>query len=67
MLRDAALGGKAVLVVSSDFSEIEQLCHRVLVFNRGGVSAELEGGDISLAELTRHASAEAQIREEAFS
>src|SRR5690606_2738609 len=56
MLRHAAMGGKAVLVVSSDFSEIEQLCHRVVVFNRGRISAELAAGDISLASLTRCAS-----------
>ncbi|MGE0240703.1 MAG: sugar ABC transporter ATP-binding protein, partial [Parvibaculaceae bacterium] len=58
LLRQAALAGKAVLIASSDFSEIEQLCHRVVVFNRGRVSGELQGPAISLAALTRHASAQ---------
>jgi ABC-type sugar transport system ATPase subunit len=39
----------AVLLCSTDLDEIVSLCHRVLVFRRGRVAAELAG-----PELTRH-------------
>ncbi len=44
--------GRAVLIISSDFEEIEKVCHRALVFNRGIVSAEMERGRITVARLT---------------
>ncbi len=44
--------GRAVLMISSDFEEIEKVCHRALVFNRGVVTAEIDRADISVARLT---------------
>lgn len=41
--------GAVVLLCSTDLDEIVALCHRVLVFRRGEVAAELSGVD-----LTRH-------------
>ena len=38
-----------MLLCSTDLDEIVALCHRVLVFRRGVVAAELAG-----PELTRH-------------
>jgi len=35
--------GLAVVVVSTDFEEVAQICHRALVFNRGRIVAELAG------------------------
>jgi ribose transport system ATP-binding protein len=51
-LHDALERGVAVLLISSDFEEIEKVCHRALVFSRGGVVAELARRDISQARLT---------------
>ena len=33
--------GMAVLLISSDFEEVERICHRALVFSRGRVVAEI--------------------------
>ncbi len=44
--------GRAVLIISSDFEEIQKVCHRALVFNRGVVTAEIDRADISVARLT---------------
>jgi ribose transport system ATP-binding protein len=54
--------GRAVLLISSDFEEVEKVCHRALVFNRGQVTAEVRQPDITVARLTKLAagSGEAQ-------
>ncbi|KJY23820.1 MULTISPECIES: sugar ABC transporter ATP-binding protein [Streptomyces] len=57
MLDGAAADGTAVLLVSTDFEEVADLCHRALVFVRGSVAAELTGARLTPAELTRTASA----------
>jgi ribose transport system ATP-binding protein len=44
--------GRAVLLISSDFEEVEKVCHRALVFNRGQVTAEILRPDITVAKLT---------------
>jgi ribose transport system ATP-binding protein len=44
--------GRAVLLISSDFEEVEKICHRALVFNRGQVTAEIDRPQISVARLT---------------
>ncbi|WP_245504298.1 sugar ABC transporter ATP-binding protein [Lichenihabitans psoromatis] len=48
----AHANGRAVLLISSDFEEIEKVCHRALVFNRGTVTAEIAGPEITVARLT---------------
>ncbi len=48
----AHANGRAVLLISSDFEEVEKVCHRALVFNRGKVTAEIDGPDLSVARLT---------------
>jgi ribose transport system ATP-binding protein len=47
----------AILLVSTDFEEVEKVCHRALVFDRGRVVAELGMGDISTENLLAAASA----------
>ncbi|MBZ9599130.1 sugar ABC transporter ATP-binding protein [Streptomyces erythrochromogenes] len=55
---DAAAGaGLAVLLISTDFEEVADLCHRALVFGRGSVTAELAGAHLNVTELTHTASA----------
>ncbi|MEU7555378.1 sugar ABC transporter ATP-binding protein [Streptomyces sp. NPDC044571] len=57
LLDDAATEGLAILLVSTDFEEVADLCHRTLVFVRGSVAAEPAGAALTPAELTRAASA----------
>ncbi|MFJ8164347.1 sugar ABC transporter ATP-binding protein [Streptomyces sp. NPDC096136] len=57
MLDGAAARGTGILLVSTDFEEVADLCHRALVFVRGAVAAELSGARLTPAELTRTASA----------
>ena len=42
-VRRALQAGAAVVVVSTDFEEVANICHRALVFNRGRIVAELSG------------------------
>ncbi len=55
--------GAAILIVSTDFEEIANVCHRALVFDRGRVVAELAARDLSVNALL--AAASASIRPEA--
>ncbi|MFK0232784.1 sugar ABC transporter ATP-binding protein [Streptomyces vinaceus] len=57
LLDEALAAGLAVLLISTDFEEVADVCHRALVFGRGSVVAELAGGALSVSELTRTASA----------
>lgn len=45
--------GLAVLVASSDSDELERLCDRVLVMQRGVICAELTGSDVNKAAIDR--------------
>ncbi|RSS51628.1 sugar ABC transporter ATP-binding protein [Streptomyces sp. WAC07061] len=57
LLDEAAASGVGVLLVSADFEEVADLCHRALVLVRGAVGAELAGRELTVAGLTRTASA----------
>ncbi|WP_442812932.1 sugar ABC transporter ATP-binding protein [Streptomyces sp. NBC_01343] len=57
LLEEAPAEGAAVLLISTDYEEIAEVCHRALVFGRGTVVAELAGKALSVTELTRTASA----------
>ena len=48
--------GLAVLLISSDFEEVERICHRALVFSRGRVVAEIPQHELTVAALTSSAS-----------
>jgi ribose transport system ATP-binding protein len=48
--------GIAVLLISSDFEEVERICHRALIFSRGHLAAELPRDRLTVAALTRMAS-----------
>jgi ribose transport system ATP-binding protein len=49
--------GLTVIVVSTDFEEVANICHRALVFSRGRVVAELEQSALSTQSLIHAASA----------
>ena len=52
-LREIAAGGCGVLVVSSDLEEIEQVCDRAVVMERGQIRGVLEGGAVNTSALLR--------------
>ena len=57
LLFQALASGMGVLVVSTDFEEIANICHRAVVFSRGQVVAELSGAALSTETLIQAASA----------
>jgi ribose transport system ATP-binding protein len=48
--------GLAVVLISSDFEEVERICHRALVFSRGKVVAEIPREALTVSALTASAS-----------
>ena len=52
LLQLALRQGLAVLLISSDFEEVERICHRALVFSRGRVVAEIPRERLTVAALT---------------
>ncbi len=58
LLQQALQGGMAVLLVSSDFEEVERICHRALVFDRGRIGAEISRAELSVPLLTMLAAGE---------
>jgi ribose transport system ATP-binding protein len=53
----SVLNGAAILIVSTDFEEIANVCHRALVFDRGQLVAEVAGAQLSVNALLAAASA----------
>jgi ribose transport system ATP-binding protein len=49
--------GAAIVIVSTDFEEVANICHRALVFDRGRVVAELAGERLTADVLLAAASA----------
>jgi ribose transport system ATP-binding protein len=56
LLQQSLKEGMAVLLISSDFEEVERICHRALVFSRGHVVAEIPHDQLTIANLTASAS-----------
>ncbi|MWA02226.1 ATP-binding cassette domain-containing protein [Actinomadura sp. LD22] len=52
IVRGLAAEGKAVLIASSDLAELVELCHRVVVFQRGRVVGSLAGGRLTEPALS---------------
>ena len=56
-LLDRALArGVAALLISTDFEEVAQVCHRALVFKDGRIVREISRADLSVASLVAYAS-----------
>jgi ribose transport system ATP-binding protein len=53
IIRQGAAAGAAVLVVSSDLDELEQLSDRVLVLADGRITHELRGRDTHRGAITQ--------------
>ncbi|PVX85925.1 sugar ABC transporter ATP-binding protein [Paraburkholderia unamae] len=56
LLGDAVRTGMAVVLISSDFEETAQICHRALVFRNGTITRELPLEQLSVSELLHCAS-----------
>lgn len=52
IIRRAAADGCAVIVASSDLSEIHALCDRAVILSRGKISDEVIAGELDVDELT---------------
>ncbi|MHB1104374.1 MAG: sugar ABC transporter ATP-binding protein [Devosia sp.] len=50
----AARRGAAVLIGSTDYGQLAQVCHRVLIFARGQILAELTGTDLTKDNIAAH-------------
>jgi ribose transport system ATP-binding protein len=57
LLFEALASGMGVLIVSTDFEEIANICHRAIVFSRGLPVAELTGARLTTESLIQAASA----------
>lgn len=54
LIKRLAESGKAIVVISSDLPEVMNLSHRLLVFSRGRISAELPREEISESTVLAH-------------
>jgi ribose transport system ATP-binding protein len=59
-IADQAAQGRAILLISSELTEILGLAHRVLVMCDGTITAELDGARVTQEEILRYALGEAQ-------
>jgi simple sugar transport system ATP-binding protein len=57
IIRQKALEGMAVIIVSDDIPEIVQIANRVIVIHHGETAAELEASEISEARLYKELAA----------
>jgi ribose transport system ATP-binding protein/rhamnose transport system ATP-binding protein len=51
LLHEAAAAGAVVIYLSTDLEELVSACHRVLVFHRGGICAEVAGDELTSVAL----------------
>jgi ribose transport system ATP-binding protein len=54
-LADELERGLTVLLISTDFEEVANLCHRALIFDRGHIVAELADIELTVPNLIRAA------------
>ena len=52
IVRDLAAAGKTTLITSTDLTELVDLCHRVLVFQHGRITAEIGAEALSEQALS---------------
>jgi ribose transport system ATP-binding protein len=57
LFNQALADGASIILISTDFEEVANICHRALVFDRGKVVAELAGAALSVEALLSAASA----------
>jgi len=52
-LAEVCANGGAVICATSEFEQLETIAHRVLVFDRGRIKAELNGDDVTKASIAQ--------------
>ncbi len=55
LLAGLARRGKAVIMVSSDLTELMGMCHRILVFSRGNIVADVPRAEFDQESILTHA------------
>ena len=53
-LGDAAENGTTIIIASTDYEQLAQICHRVLIFGRGAIVAELTDNQVSKESIAEH-------------
>ncbi len=53
-LDGAAASGASIVIGSTDYEQLAQLCHRVLIFSRGVVVAELTGSQLTKEQIAEY-------------
>jgi ribose transport system ATP-binding protein len=53
LIRELADEGKGIILICSDFAELEAICTRVVALHEGTLSGELDGDEISEDALIR--------------
>lgn len=61
-IREVAAAGTAVMIVTSDFEEVANLCSRAFVFVRGVLQTELLGNDVTISAMASSLAGEAPVR-----
>jgi ABC-type sugar transport system ATPase subunit len=64
LITEQARAGKAILLISSELSEIMGLAHRILVMHDGRIVASLKSSETDQAEILRYALGEEQPQRE---
>lgn len=54
LLDEASLAGAAILISSTDYDQLAHICHRVLIFSRGQIVAELTGSMLTKDSISEH-------------
>jgi ABC-type sugar transport system ATPase subunit len=56
IIRDLASAGKGVILITSEYEDLESMCNRVLVMFKGRIVKELTGEQVNRAEIRKHLS-----------
>jgi len=52
LLAEQLAAGQAILLISTDFEEVAEICHRALVFRHGEIVSELDGSALNIETVT---------------
>ncbi|WP_418138393.1 ATP-binding cassette domain-containing protein [Marinomonas sp. RS-M-Aa-14] len=61
LLKASVSNGLTVIVVSTDFEEIEKICNRCYVFSKGRIHKELTENEMTFANMLEVASADGAV------
>lgn len=56
IIRDLAKAGKGIIIITSEYEELESMCNRVLVMFKGRIVKELAGDQVNRTEIRKHLS-----------